>query len=188
VVTITIWALYLHRKRLHKVVSNCIANLKCAGQPHTTLTDVPLSCIAMTDGSDKWWKNCENTNCVLLLLSLLLLLWYVIWTFIVRLKHNILTIMFRWLPPSSGKIKERPILGAPLDKDTQKAALSNGPKEYACTFCTFRWRQSLYLKQLPLKLCLNDTTYKKSKSCAIINYGNNYQTTGEETVCSVTWD
>ena len=45
---------------------------------------------------------------------------------------------------------------------------------------------SLYLKQYPLKLCLSDTTYKKSKSCAIINYGNNYQTTGEETLCSVT--
>jgi hypothetical protein len=53
VVTIMLWALYLHRKSLQKVASNCIDYLKCAGQPHTTLTDVPLSCITMTDGSDK---------------------------------------------------------------------------------------------------------------------------------------
>jgi hypothetical protein len=53
VVAIMLWAFYLHRKSLQKVASNCITNLKCAGQPHTTLTDVPVSCIAMTDGTDK---------------------------------------------------------------------------------------------------------------------------------------
>ena len=52
-VTIMLWALYLHRKSLQKVASNCIANLKCAGQPNAALSDVPISCIAMTDGSKK---------------------------------------------------------------------------------------------------------------------------------------
>ena len=118
-VTIMLRKFYLQRKSLQKVASNCIANLKCTGLPHTSLTDVPLRCIAMTDGTNKWWKNCENINCVLLLLLLFLLLWHLIWTFLFRLKHNILTIMFLWLPlsPSTGKIKDSSILGALLDKD-----------------------------------------------------------------------